>query len=140
MLLLSYTKKTSSDEILQEKHLYLTEKIEFNIFSYFYCLFFLYVSINLINIHSLIVSHESLTWISEYKNIYFYRLNVYRYLNEQKEDFHVLNFFLIIFSDFFQISGTAAKLGHPNAYHHCTLLVDSDKNNLKQALVKSEKV
>ncbi|GAB0087725.1 lipoyltransferase 1, mitochondrial [Sergentomyia squamirostris] len=33
-----------------------------------------------------------------------------------------------------KISGTAAKLGQPNAYHHCTLLVSSNKDNLRQAL------
>jgi lipoyltransferase 1 len=38
-----------------------------------------------------------------------------------------------------KISGTAAKLGHPNAYHHCTLLVDCNKNNLRGALMRSEK-
>lgn len=37
-----------------------------------------------------------------------------------------------------QISGTAAKLGQPNAYHHCTLLVNSNKDNLADALVKDE--
>jgi lipoate-protein ligase A len=35
-----------------------------------------------------------------------------------------------------QVSGTAAKLGRPNAYHHCTLLVDVDKVKLKHALHK----
>jgi lipoate-protein ligase A len=35
-----------------------------------------------------------------------------------------------------QISGTAAKLGRPNAYHHCTLLVDVDKVKLRHALHK----
>lgn len=38
-----------------------------------------------------------------------------------------------------KISGTAAKLGHPNAYHHCTLLVDCNKNNLRSALARNEK-
>ncbi|XP_059608516.1 lipoyltransferase 1, mitochondrial isoform X2 [Phlebotomus argentipes] len=33
-----------------------------------------------------------------------------------------------------KISGTAAKLGQPNAYHHCTLLVNSNKDQLTQAL------
>jgi lipoyltransferase 1 len=37
-----------------------------------------------------------------------------------------------------KISGTAAKLGQPNAYHHCTLLVNSNKANLSTALVKDE--
>lgn len=43
----------------------------------------------------------------------------------------------IIFNDkkSFQISGTAAKLGQPNAYHHCTLLVNTNKDQLTQALV-----
>jgi lipoyltransferase 1 len=35
-----------------------------------------------------------------------------------------------------QISGTAAKLGRPNAYHHCTLLVDVNKVKLGHALHK----
>ncbi|XP_032674805.1 lipoyltransferase 1, mitochondrial-like [Odontomachus brunneus] len=34
----------------------------------------------------------------------------------------------------YKISGSAAKLGRPNAYHHCTLLVDANKNNLRSAL------
>ncbi|KAJ4430121.1 hypothetical protein ANN_22331 [Periplaneta americana] len=38
-----------------------------------------------------------------------------------------------------QISGTASKLGRPNAYHHCTLLVDVNKVNLSQALHKHDK-
>lgn len=37
-----------------------------------------------------------------------------------------------------KISGTAAKLGQPNAYHHCTLLVNSNKLHLSDALVKDE--
>ncbi|XP_055855040.1 lipoyltransferase 1, mitochondrial [Episyrphus balteatus] len=37
-----------------------------------------------------------------------------------------------------KISGTAAKLGHPNAYHHCTLLVNSNKLHLSEALVREE--
>lgn len=35
-----------------------------------------------------------------------------------------------------QISGTAAKLGRPNAYHHCTLLVNANKLHLSDSLVK----
>ncbi|XP_058827285.1 lipoyltransferase 1, mitochondrial [Topomyia yanbarensis] len=35
-----------------------------------------------------------------------------------------------------KVSGTAAKLGHPNAYHHCTLLVNSNKLHLGESLVK----
>ncbi|XP_058802812.1 lipoyltransferase 1, mitochondrial [Phymastichus coffea] len=38
----------------------------------------------------------------------------------------------------FKISGTAAKLGRPNAYHHCTLLVDANKRSLSLALRKTE--
>lgn len=34
---------------------------------------------------------------------------------------------------FFQISGTAAKLGK-NAYHHCTVLVDADLKKLSALL------
>lgn len=37
-----------------------------------------------------------------------------------------------------QISGTASKLGRPNAYHHCTLLVDVNQSNLRQALLKKD--
>uniref|UniRef100_A0A182JPF7 BPL/LPL catalytic domain-containing protein n=1 Tax=Anopheles christyi TaxID=43041 RepID=A0A182JPF7_9DIPT len=35
-----------------------------------------------------------------------------------------------------KISGTAAKLGQPNAYHHCTLLVNSNKLHLGASLEK----
>ncbi|XP_058055140.1 lipoyltransferase 1, mitochondrial isoform X1 [Anopheles bellator] len=35
-----------------------------------------------------------------------------------------------------QVSGTAAKLGQPNAYHHCTLLVNSNKLHLGASLAK----
>jgi lipoyltransferase 1 len=35
-----------------------------------------------------------------------------------------------------KVSGTAAKLGRPSAYHHCTLLVSANKLNLSQALQK----
>uniref|UniRef100_A0A1B6KYI1 BPL/LPL catalytic domain-containing protein n=1 Tax=Graphocephala atropunctata TaxID=36148 RepID=A0A1B6KYI1_9HEMI len=38
-----------------------------------------------------------------------------------------------------KISGTASKLGRPNSYHHCTLLVDVNKNNLSESLHKYEK-
>ncbi|CAG9828579.1 unnamed protein product [Diabrotica balteata] len=37
-----------------------------------------------------------------------------------------------------QISGTAAKLGRTNAYHHCTLLVNVNKVDLSMALQKPE--
>ncbi|XP_055372610.1 lipoyltransferase 1, mitochondrial-like [Condylostylus longicornis] len=37
-----------------------------------------------------------------------------------------------------KISGTAAKLGQPNAYHHCTLLVNSNKLHLNESLMKDE--
>lgn len=37
-----------------------------------------------------------------------------------------------------KISGTAAKLGQKNAYHHCTLLVNTDKTRLKDALIKED--
>lgn len=37
-----------------------------------------------------------------------------------------------------QVSGTAAKLGRPNAYHHCTLLVDVNKSALSLALERKE--
>lgn len=35
-----------------------------------------------------------------------------------------------------QISGTAAKLGRPNAYHHCTILASANKLHLGESLVK----
>ncbi|XP_012259934.2 lipoyltransferase 1, mitochondrial isoform X2 [Athalia rosae] len=38
----------------------------------------------------------------------------------------------------FKVSGTAAKLGRPNAYHHCTLLVNVNKPDLNVALQKIE--
>ncbi|CAL7947504.1 unnamed protein product [Xylocopa violacea] len=38
----------------------------------------------------------------------------------------------------FHISGTAAKLGRPNAYHHCTLLVDVNKTALNLALERTQ--
>ncbi|KAG7208808.1 hypothetical protein KM043_015000 [Ampulex compressa] len=38
----------------------------------------------------------------------------------------------------FKVSGTAAKLGRPNAYHHCTLLVDVNKSALSLALERKE--
>ncbi|KAL7300880.1 lipoyltransferase 1, mitochondrial [Trichogramma pretiosum] len=44
----------------------------------------------------------------------------------------------IIVQNEFKISGTAAKLGRPNAYHHCTLLVDAKKQDLSLALKKTE--
>lgn len=37
-----------------------------------------------------------------------------------------------------KISGTAAKLGKPNAYHHCTLLVNVNKANLSSILERKE--
>lgn len=36
-----------------------------------------------------------------------------------------------------KVSGTAAKLSSKNAYHHCTLLVNSDLNQLRACLRKS---
>lgn len=44
----------------------------------------------------------------------------------------------IVVKQYKQVSGTAAKLGRPSAYHHCTLLVNADKVNLSQALAKHE--
>ncbi|XP_017880867.1 lipoyltransferase 1, mitochondrial isoform X2 [Ceratina calcarata] len=38
----------------------------------------------------------------------------------------------------YKISGTAAKLGRPNAYHHCTLLVNVNKTALGLALERTE--
>lgn len=44
----------------------------------------------------------------------------------------------IIVEGEFKVSGTAAKLGRPNAYHHCTLLVDVNKSSLSAALERKE--
>ncbi|KAK9506377.1 hypothetical protein O3M35_008328 [Rhynocoris fuscipes] len=37
-----------------------------------------------------------------------------------------------------KISGTASRLGRPNSYHHCTLLVDVDREKLSKSLQKNE--
>ncbi|XP_017867084.1 PREDICTED: lipoyltransferase 1, mitochondrial [Drosophila arizonae] len=37
-----------------------------------------------------------------------------------------------------KISGTAAKLGRPNAYHHCTILATANKLHLSESLVKEK--
>lgn len=37
-----------------------------------------------------------------------------------------------------KLSGTAAKLGYPNAYHHCTLLANTNKLNLGNCLIKDK--
>ncbi|XP_075238687.1 lipoyltransferase 1 isoform X2 [Lycorma delicatula] len=39
----------------------------------------------------------------------------------------------------YKISGTASKLGRPNAYHHCTLLVNVNQIHLRQVLSKDSK-
>ncbi|XP_034949986.1 lipoyltransferase 1, mitochondrial [Chelonus insularis] len=44
----------------------------------------------------------------------------------------------IVVNGDYKISGTAAKLGRPNAYHHCTLLVDVNKKKLSLALERKE--
>lgn len=46
--------------------------------------------------------------------------------------------YIVLNKVFNQVSGTAAKLGRPNAYHHCTLLVNVNKVDLSQALQKPE--
>lgn len=38
----------------------------------------------------------------------------------------------------YKVSGTAAKLGRPNAYHHCTLLVNVNKSALSLTLERKE--
>ena len=38
----------------------------------------------------------------------------------------------------FQVSGTAAKLGGKVAYHHCTLLVNTNLNSVDKFLFGSE--
>lgn len=40
----------------------------------------------------------------------------------------------VLVQDAFKISGTAAKIGHGKAYHHCTLLVDVNTTVLHQVL------
>lgn len=40
----------------------------------------------------------------------------------------------VLVQDAFKISGTAAKIGHGKAYHHCTLLVDVNTTALHQVL------
>uniref|UniRef100_G3MTB7 BPL/LPL catalytic domain-containing protein n=1 Tax=Amblyomma maculatum TaxID=34609 RepID=G3MTB7_AMBMU len=40
----------------------------------------------------------------------------------------------VIVQDAFKISGTAAKIGHQKAYHHCTILVDVNTTILHQVL------
>jgi len=42
----------------------------------------------------------------------------------------------IMFDENYKVSGTAAKLGRDNAYHHCTVLVDVDTQHLGSALHK----
>ncbi|CAG0908940.1 unnamed protein product, partial [Cyprideis torosa] len=37
-----------------------------------------------------------------------------------------------------KVSGTAAKLASKKAYHHCTLLVNADRENLRAALDNKE--
>ncbi|KYM95171.1 PREDICTED: lipoyltransferase 1, mitochondrial isoform X2 [Cyphomyrmex costatus] len=44
----------------------------------------------------------------------------------------------IVVNEDCKISGTAAKLGKPNAYHHCTLLVNVNKANLSSILERKE--
>ncbi|CAK9823180.1 Lipoyltransferase 1, mitochondrial [Anthophora retusa] len=44
----------------------------------------------------------------------------------------------IVIEEKYKISGTAAKLGRPNAYHHCTLLVNVNKTALSLALERKE--
>ncbi|KAL0268314.1 UNVERIFIED_CONTAM: hypothetical protein PYX00_010307 [Menopon gallinae] len=43
----------------------------------------------------------------------------------------------LLYNNYYKISGTASKLGRPNAYHHCTLLVDADKTNVRSSLQKN---
>lgn len=43
----------------------------------------------------------------------------------------------LIINDKYKISGTASRLGRDNSYHHCTLLVNVDKSNLKTSLLKN---
>lgn len=43
----------------------------------------------------------------------------------------------LLYNNYYKISGTASKLGRPNAYHHCTLLVDADKIHVRNSLQKN---
>lgn len=45
---------------------------------------------------------------------------------------------ILLEGDYKQVSGTAAKLGYPNAYHHCTLLVNVNMPNLHDSLHKED--
>lgn len=53
----------------------------------------------------------------------------------QREDIVVNDEFKVSFDS---VSGTAAKLGRPNAYHHCTLLVNMNKAAAIVALKKTD--
>lgn len=44
----------------------------------------------------------------------------------------------IILNDLYKVSGTAAKLGNKNAYHHCTLLIDVNSQKLHETLEFSD--
>lgn len=44
----------------------------------------------------------------------------------------------IVLDSCYKISGTASKLGRPNSYHHCTLLVDVNKERLVKALEENK--
>lgn len=44
----------------------------------------------------------------------------------------------IVLNSNYKISGTASKLGRPNSYHHCTLLVDVNKRRLVKALEENK--
>ncbi|CAI6344458.1 unnamed protein product [Macrosiphum euphorbiae] len=45
----------------------------------------------------------------------------------------------IVIDNMYKISGTASKLGRPNAYHHCTLLVNCNRELMSNLLRKREK-
>ncbi|XP_050440485.1 lipoyltransferase 1, mitochondrial isoform X2 [Adelges cooleyi] len=45
----------------------------------------------------------------------------------------------IVFNNKYKISGTASRLGRPNAYHHCTLLINCNREFMSKLLSKHEK-
>jgi lipoyltransferase 1 len=51
--------------------------------------------------------------------------NIHSEINERED---------IILDSKYKISGTASRIARPNSYHHCTLLVDVNKNNLGGSL------
>ncbi len=55
-------------------------------------------------------------------------------MNKCHCDLHGIKLKTYLKLEFFQVSGTAAKLGKDTAYHHCTVLVDVNECVLHDAL------